>query len=93
MFTSGYYGDFAATRGGCWSHGIESLGRAAIISVTAANHYHLPRRTKDMYLRRLPPPDIRGRFAADEADDSDFSDDDNGGFDSEIEDEPGDEDA
>jgi hypothetical protein len=46
-----------------------------------------------MYLRRLPPPDIRGRFAADEADDRDFSDDDNGGFDSEIEDEDGDEDA
>ncbi len=46
-----------------------------------------------MYLRRLPPPDIRGRFATDEADDRDFIDDNKGSFDSEIEDEDGDEDA
>jgi hypothetical protein len=46
-----------------------------------------------MYLRRLPPPDIRGRFAADEADDPDFIDDDNGEFDSRINDEDGDEDT
>ena len=46
-----------------------------------------------MYLRRLPPPDIRGRFANDEADDPDFLDDDNGGLDLEIEDEDGDDDA
>ena len=47
-----------------------------------------------MYLRRLPTPDIRARFAADEADDPDILDDDNNGdFDSEIKDEDGDENA
>jgi hypothetical protein len=45
-----------------------------------------------MHLRRLPPPDIRGRFPADEADEPDFFDDDNAGFDSETDDEEGDED-
>jgi hypothetical protein len=44
-----------------------------------------------MHLRRLPPPDIRGRFPAEETDDPEFMDEDNGSFDSEIEDEDGDE--